>query len=232
MIDQTIKIENIGKLKIQYAEISNPKVSTIIVGNAYGIMPYVKPLALKLSENGIQPYWFAFSGQENPKGEYSYKQCVDDLANVVGFVKGKNKHRNKINFLSHCAGSLMTLEYLIQSKDLKINKVAIYGLLYTMERRRNIAERKLKQCGVKYNLSEQDWAYNPLKAIEKCHSEILFCHAKDRLNLERATESEMELVVSHQQNSNIKWFEKGYDEDNAQIDNYIDTYLAFLKTDN
>jgi len=229
MTEQKIKSENIGKLKVHFTEISNPKVSTIIVGNAYGIMPYIKPLALKLGEHDIKAHWFAFSGQENTEGEYSQKQCIRDIDKVVNFLKAKNKNGSKINFLSHCAGSLMTLEYLKQHNNEKIHELVIYGLLYTMNRRRNIAERKLKNSGVKYNLSEQDWAYNPLEAIEKCNTEILFCHAKDKLNFERATESEMELVVSRKKNSAIKWFEKGYDADIAEIDNYIDTYVSFLK---
>jgi len=231
MTDQKIKSEDVGKLKVHFTEILNPKVSTIIIGNAYGIMPYIKPLAIKLSEHGIQAHWFAFSGQENTQGEYSHKQCVQDISDVVNFLKKKNDNGSKITFLSHCAGSLMTLEYLKQNADEDIKEVVIYGLLYTMNRRRNIAERKLKNSGVKYNLSEQDWAYNPLDAIEKCNSEVLFCHAKDKLNSERATESEMELAVSHQKHGNIKWFEMGYDEDNAVIDNYIETYVSFLKKD-
>ncbi len=231
MVEQKIKTETVGKLKVHFTEISNPKVSTIIVGNAYGIMPYIKPLAFKLNQHEIQACWFAFSGQENIEGEYSQKQCVQDIGNVVDFIKKKNDNPGKINFLSHCAGSLMTLEYLNQKKDESIKELAIYGLLYSMKRRRNIAERKLKNCDVKYNLSEQDWSYNPLEAIEKCDSEILFCHAKDKLNIERATESEMELAASIQKNNSIKWFEKGYDEDNSEIDNYIDTYVSFLKKD-
>ncbi len=225
MKEKQIKIDNIGNLKIQFIEVSDPITNTIIVGNAYGIMPYIKPLATKLSENGIQPHWFAFSGQERTEGEYSQKQCVNDIVNVVNYVKGKNSN---VNFLSHCAGSLMTLEYLKLSKDPDIKKVVIYGLLYTMNRRRIIAERKLNNCKVKYNLSEEDWAYNPLEAIDICHAEILFCHAKDKLNFERATELEMNLVISHQRKNKIKWFEKGYDEDNSEIDNYIDTYVSFL----
>lgn len=229
MSHNRLKIERIGKLKIQSIEVSNPLTKTIIVGNAYGIMPYIKPLAIKLSENSIQPYWFAFSGQENIEGKYSHKQCVQDLCNVALYVNNTKKDNVDINFLSHCAGSLMTLEYLKCNDSLNVKKIIIYGLLYAMHRRRNIAERKLKSCGIRYNLSEQDWMYNPLSAIKKCPSEILFCHAKDKLNFERATESEMELAVKQKQGNKIKWFEKGYDNEIALVDDYIDTYVSFLK---
>lgn len=228
MSQKRLKITRVGKLKIQSIEVSKPLTKTIIVGNAYGIMPYIKPLAIKLSEHNIEPYWFAFSGQENIEGEYSHEQCVQDLCNVALHVNNINRDNVDINFLSHCAGSLMTLEYLNQKNSLDIKKVIIYGLLYAMHRRRGIAERKLKLSNIKYNLSEQDWMYNPLNAIRKCTSKILFCHAKDKLNIERATESEMELAVNQKQGNKIKWFEKGYDDEVTLIDNFISTYVSFL----
>jgi len=205
----------------------NSNEVVLIAGNAYGIMPYIEPLAKQLVEKKFNPFWFSFSGQEGNAGDYNFKQGVEDFSNIINYLK--EQYSSDINILAHCAGSLITLEYLKETQNREIKNLAIYGLLYSMSRRRNVAERKLKNCGVKYNLSEQDWAYNPLNAIEKCQSNILFCHAKDKLNFERATEAEMELAVSHKTNSKIKWFEKGYDEDNTQIDNYINTYVSFLK---
>lgn len=229
MTERRLIIEEVKNLKLQSIVVPNPHSRTVIVGNAYGIMPYIKPLALKLSESGIQPYWFAFSGQEGTPGQYSYKQCIMDLANIINHVKFKNTNDSSINFLSHCAGSLMALEYLMQRNDSDIKRIAIYGLLYALNRRRIIAERKLVNCGVQFILSEKDWAYNPLKAIKNCQAQILFCHAKDKLNLERATEAEMELAVNQKESNRIKWFEKGYDEDIQAIDSYLETYVSFLK---
>lgn len=223
-----IQIANVGSLKLYTIENPTAKINTIIAGNAYGIMPYVRPIAEMLFDQNIQPFWFAFSGQEGTEGVFSHKQSVVDLKAIIKFIKS-NYPNKKLSFLAHCVGSLITLEYLKETQDKDVEQVVIYGLLYNMGRRRLIAEKRLKISGVNYNHTDEEWAYNPLKAIESCNANILFCHAKDKLNLERATEQEMELALKIQPNNKIKWFEKGYDDDDAQIDNYINTYVSFLK---
>lgn len=202
--------------------------NVLLVGNAYGIMPYIAPLAHILSQKGFNPYWFAFSGQEGTNGHYSYKECTSDIRIISDWIN--EKHPNTpFSIISHCAGSLMTLEYLKNNPDNKVKKLIIYGLLYAMDRRRPIAERKLKQCDVKYLLSETDWQYRPLDALSKTNIPLLFCHAKDSLNLDRASIEEMKLSVQSAPNASINWYENGYDDDLNNIDGFIGDYISFLK---
>ena len=222
-----LKISKVNHLDLYNFEVENPESATIIVGNAYGIMPYIKPLAQKLCNIKTKPYWFPFSGQECMDGAYSFAQGKQDLGNIVEYI---NYHNSlPINIIAHCAGSLITLEYLQKSNKPKINKMIIYGLLYQMSRRRQIAERKLINTGVKFNLSEEDWAYNPENAIKNLDFQILFCHSKDKLNIERATEQEMNKVKNLNSHNKLTWFENGYDEQVDNIDNFIDTYISHFK---
>jgi predicted alpha/beta hydrolase len=222
----THHIKHITIFALQQKTKSNANV--LLVGNAYGIMPYITPLANKLHAQGYNVFWFAFSGQENTNGSYSYKECTNDIRIISEWIID-NYPNLPYNIISHCAGSLMTIEYLKNNPENKVKKLIIYGLLYAMDRRRTIAERKLKQCNVQYNLSEQDWGYRPLKTLSQINVPILFCHAKDKLNLDRASEEEMDLVMSHASNGRIKWFENGYDSDLNNIEQFINNYVAFLR---
>ena len=206
---------------------STSKSNVIIVGNAYGVMPYISPLANRLAEFKMQPFWFAFSGQENTLGKYSYSECTNDISMVVDYVK-KLHPTKPLHILAHCAGSLMTLEYLKNSNNKTVEKLIIYGLLYAMDRRRNIAERKLKQCHVNYDLSNENWAYKPLDALSKTSIPVLFCHSKDKLNLDRASASEMLLSFKNTPNSDLKWFDEGYDENLENIEHFLPEYINFL----
>jgi poly(3-hydroxyalkanoate) synthetase len=201
----------------------------LIVGNAYGVMPYVHPLALNLHESGYNPFWFAFSGQDGTKGIYSYSQGVEDIRVIVEHIKEETSAPT-VKLISHCAGSLFTLEYLKHFPDSSVSKLIIYGLLYSMSRRRKIAERRLRQSGVKYALSEEDWNYNPLAALSTLKIPTFFCHAQDSLNTERATHDEMTLAVAATNNSSIRWFKEGYDNDTDLIKEFMPYYRDFLNS--
>ena len=207
--------------------VDNPVANVAIVGNAYGIMPYVEPLAKQLAENGYKPYWFAFSGQEKREGLYSSVQGLNDIKEAYLGIKAQNEL--PIFFIAHCAGSLMTMEFMRRNPDLIVEKLIVYGLLYSANRRRAIAERKFKMRGVSYQVSEEEWQYNPSETIQKLSCDILFCHAKDKLNLVRATEEEMIHVAALRDNIQLKWFEEGYDENNENIAKFMKTYLTYFK---
>lgn len=221
-----ISKEKAGHIDLFSIDTESPKSNVIIVGNAYGVMPYILPLAENLHKEGIKPYWFPFSGQEGTDGKYSFEQGKRDLKSVIDHIKSNSKL--EINLISHCAGSLISLEYLKENNENNINKMIVYGLLFSMNRRRNIAERKMAKCGVKFNISEEDWLYNPTDAIKYLNKEILFCHSKDKLNTERATKNEMETVVSLRDNIHLNWFENGYDENNELIPTFASKYINYL----
>lgn len=221
-----INKEKAGHINLFSIDTESPKSNVVIVGNAYGVMPYILPLAENLHKEAIKPYWFPFSGQEGTDGSYSFEQGKEDLKCVIDYIKSNSKL--EINLISHCAGSLISFEYLKENNEQNINKMIVYGLLFSMNRRRNIAERKLINSEVRYNLSEEDWLYNPTNTIESLNKEILFCHSKDALNTERATNKEMETVASLRSNIHLNWFENGYDDSNELIPTFAKTYINYL----
>lgn len=221
-----IKKEKAGYIDLHSIEMESPKSNVVIVGNAYGVMPYILPLAENLHKEGFKPYWFPFSGQEGTEGQYSFEQGKEDLKNIINHIKSQSDL--DIHLISHCAGSLISLEYLKENNEQNINKLIIYGLLFSMNRRRNITERRLVNSEVKYNLSEEDWLYNPTNAIKSLNKEILFCHSADKLNQERATKEEMSMVAELKTNIKLNWFEEGYDEQNELIPFFTETYVNYL----
>lgn len=222
-----IDMKSVNNNFLTSVDVKNAISNVIIVGNAYGIMSYIEPLAFQLAAHNIKPFWFLFSGQEKRGGVYSFSQGVEDINEVYNYVLSESVL--PINFLTHCAGSLITFEFLKHYQCVKINKLIVYGLLYSMNRRRPIAERRLINAGVNYSLTEEEWLYNPTDAIRDINREVLFCHAKDKLNLDRATMKEMVNLQSINSNIKIKWFDDGYDDNNQNISKFIDTYVSYFK---
>ena len=211
---------------IRTLEVQGATRNIVLVGNAYGIMPYIPELANKFSRHNIKPYWFPFSGQEYRPGMYCIRQGVEDLAEVIQHIRMQNSL--EINILCHCAGSLIALKYLSMYQDKEVDKVIVYGLLRNPNRRRNIAERKLKTQGVKYAIPNEEWNHNPIESLVNIEKNILFCHPEDQLNLDRATKEEMMELKAFKNNIKLRYFEKGYDEDCNSIDCFFETYLEYL----
>ncbi len=220
------KIDHLELISINDS-INEKKGNILILGNAYGIMPYQEPLALEFDKLHFKPFWFAFSGQEGVEGNYSFESGVNDIQIIVDYIH-KCYPNVPLYVLAHCSGSLLTLEYLINYPKNPIKKLMIYGLMYNMNRRRTIAERKFKSANVNYKLSENDWNYKPLNALSKVNIPILFCHANDTANIGRGTEEEMSLALSHSNNANIIWFDNGYDNNLSFIPEYMNEYVPFI----
>ena len=201
--------------------------NVLIIGNAYGVMPYIAPLATQLSESGYRPFWFAFSGQGGTPGEFCFESGVRDIEMILHWLS-ENHDDKPIRIVSHCAGSLLAIEYLSKFHNSKVDKMIIYGLLFSMQRRRRIAERRLRQSGVKYNLSEADWAYSPLETLSALSIPILFTHASDELNIDRASVDEINSAVAATSDGRLIWHNMGYDNDLSLIREYIDEYVEFL----
>ncbi len=203
------------------------KGNILVIGNAYGIMPYQEPLAQEIEKVGYKPYWFAFRGQEGVPGYYSFETGVEDIKTAVDYLQVHSGDL-PLDVIGHCSGSLLTLEYLVKNPENPIKKLIIYGLLYSMNRRRKIAEKKFELSKVKYKLSEEDWNYKPLEALSKVDIPIFFCHARDESNLGRGAEEEMQAALSAAQNAKIQWFDGGYDNNLDMIPHYVRYYREFL----
>ncbi len=203
----------------------------IMMGNAYGVMPYQEPLAEALSGSGFDIYWFPFNGQAGSvSGEFSIRSGAQDLAEVIEFVQDHRDDSEKLpHILAHCASGLITMEYLKNIPKSLVNKVIIYGLLAQPGRLRSRAEKKLEQLGVRSGLHEWDWNYSAEEAATKQPSlSFLLCHADDVLNRRRASRNELEQIQAQMPNSTIKVFHKGYDRSLDAIPAYASFYTSWL----
>jgi alpha-beta hydrolase superfamily lysophospholipase len=203
----------------------------LILGNAYGIMPYQEPLADALSRRGLNTLWFPFSGQSGSlSGTFSIRSGARDLAQVVDLVQeGHNNTDSPLHILAHCASGLITMEYLRSHPDTPVQKVIVYGLLTDPGRLRDRAEKRLVEAGVCSGLSEWDWTYSagevaPVLPVLP----FLFCHAEDKLNRRRSTAEELEKLVKRMPDASLKIFPEGYDDNLDAISLYASMYVNWL----
>lgn len=199
----------------------------LIVGNAYGVMPYQPVLGDALATEGFETSWFAFSGQEGTAGVYSVETAVRDLGLVIDHLSGEGSASLRI--LAHCAGSIMVTEYLLRHGGAAVEQLAIYGLLFKPSRRRAKAEPLLQRCGVRQAIEEYGWNYPWREQMPRLETPILLCHARDDLNLERATEEEIDLAAHLAKDCKLKWFERGYDRDLEMLPEFVQTYVEWFR---
>src|ERR1043166_1959421 len=123
--------------------------SLIVLGNAYGIMPYQVPLAAALADRGFEPWGFAFSGQEGTGVSFDAQSVLHDVSVALNHIKSK-KPDELLSMIAHCMGGLIALEYLgrHQDKQRQIGKLIVYGLLFNPARRWEHALPRLKKRGV------------------------------------------------------------------------------------
>lgn len=201
----------------------------LILGNAYGIMPYQEPLATALAERGLDSWWFAFSGQSGTEGSFSRASAVQDVSIAIDYIAQKQPNES-LSIIAHCAGGLMALEYLRSRPQvsLPVKSLIIYGLLFNPSRRRPQAVPLFESSRVKTELTEDDWNYTPLQALPALTLPVLFCHAKDKINLARASEEEVDTAVEATPKAEVVWFDRGYDRDLTTLPEFVECYYAWL----
>lgn len=205
----------------------NRENPVLVVGNAYGVMPYQDGVARSLAQNGFSASWFAFSGQDGTSGRYSRVSAVRDIALAVDFFSAQSKSK-RISLLAHCAGSLMALEYLRTHPSNPVHEMIVYGLLYKASRRQKLAQGLFKKMGTEEALTQDDWEYDPIPAIKHCEIPILFCHPTDKLNLMRCTRDEMMHVQDSGNHVELTWFGDGYDNDMTSLPDFVNVYVDWL----
>ncbi len=201
----------------------------MIIGNAYGIMPYQIPLAESMAARGWDPMWFSFRGQPGATGVYTGYSGLEDIDIALKWSRIRSSG-SELRVIAHCAGAAMILEYMANMIRDEITALAVYGLLFNPQRRRKIAESRLKKCGVNTAISDEVWNHSPLTAISRVQVPMLFCHPRDRLNLSRATEGEIGQVERASQFSQVMWFERGYDRSIETLPQFVSCYDRWFKT--
>lgn len=198
----------------------------LVVGNAYGVLPYQLNLAQELAGRGYQVHWFPFSGQEGTSGTFGVAQGANDLDVIATYIASSSGGR-ELHAITHCAGALLMTEYL-STRSSPVMSLSIYGILYAPWRRRRIAERRLKERGVPFDLSEQDWHYPWNDRLAQVTTPAQLVHAKDAINLDRANEREVASACAVL-GCDCIWFDQGYDNEQASIPSYCDVYEDFIR---
>lgn len=203
---------------------------TLVLGNAYGILPYQTHLVDRLGERGVRAYTFAFSGQDDTNDRfYSQETCTDDIGVAIEFLLSRHE---KVSVLSHCAGGLMLLSRLSRYPCRDVDKLLIYGLLYFPQRRRHRATRLFQESGVRVGLTEADWRFDAVSAIRSIGQPVLFCHPHDPLNVGRASDKEMTTLLRATRQGRLVCTGRGYDEEPERVNDYLPFYLDWLERGN
>lgn len=216
------KVEHLTLFSLNRNETS-PQV--LVVGNAYGVLPYQLQLAQHLASRGFQVHWFPFSGQEGTSGHFGVAQGANDLDKIVSYIADSNGDR-ELHAIAHCAGALLMTEYL-SSRNSPLMSLSIYGILYAPWRRRRIAERRLREKGVAFELSEGDWRYPWNDRLARITTPAQLVHSADSLNLDRASKAEVTNACALL-GCDCIWFDQGYDNEPDLIPSYCDVYEDFI----
>ncbi len=201
----------------------------LILGNAYGVMPYHVPLAEAMARRGYWVSWFAFSGQDGTAGTLSMDSAVRDITLAVEFVN-QRKSDQGLAVIAHCAGGIAAVEYMCQHASSPIRQLIIYGLLFDPRRRQASAEPRMRDCGLRQSIEEDAWDYKWLERLPSIRIPVLFCHSRDSINLSRATPSEIEMASSVVPDATVAWFERGYDTSLATLPQFVETYDRWLSS--
>lgn len=225
--------ESVGRLtllNIQHSIGHSTRGTVLILPNAYGILPYLEPLASELAENGWDTFWFAFSGQ-GTGGELSLASAVSDLSVIINHLKSIGSR--PLSVIAHGAGAFAILEYLKndphRSEDL--STLIITGMLLNVPRVFHSDINEIEKHNVSARLSSEETEYNPVTALQAINIPVLFCHASDKRHLLRATAEEMNTAVTLTPNATIRWFDKGYDDDLEQLRPFVDSYIKWLSSE-
>jgi alpha-beta hydrolase superfamily lysophospholipase len=200
--------ESVGRLtlfNIQHSIGHSTRGTVLILPNAYGILPYLEPLASELAENGWDTFWFAFSGQRNG-GELSLASAVSDLSVIIDRLKSIGS--KPLSLIAHGAGALAILEYLKSDPQRceDLNTLIITGMLFNVQRVLNSDINEIEKYNVCARLDSEETEYDPATALQAIKIPVLFCHAIDKRHLLRATEQEMNTAVNLTPNASIRWF--------------------------
>lgn len=224
LLHQVTKVAHLSLHRLHQPDSSTP---VLVVGNAYGVLPYQVRLASEFASQGYDVYWFPFSGQDGTAGTFGVAQGVEDLGVILSHLDSALPATG-IHVVAHCAGSLITTEYLQGSGSSQIRSLSIYGILYAPWRRRRIAERRLRNAGVLFDLSHNDWYYPWKSRLSSLAVPTQLFHANDELNLDRANKIEIEEACVAL-NSACVWFDRGYDTEYENIRSFRMAYELHIQ---
>ncbi len=222
----SIKAEH---LTIHRVEPLEPGPDVLVIGNAYGVLPYQTELARCLSLRGFRPWWWAFSGQNGTSGSFCLESGVRDIGLGLEVIRSESQRNTAINVVTHCAGTMGITEFMCRKGCADVRRMIVYGLLFSPARRRSFAEPLMRRCGVNQTIEDYTWNYPWLEKLPQLDIPLLLCHARDSLNLQRATETEIQTAAAAAKNAELRWFEKGYDRETERVSAFADSYASWLK---
>jgi dienelactone hydrolase len=150
------------------------KGQVIILGNAYGIMPYQEPLARSLSENGWEAFWFPLSGQPYTiegethiaQGKFVSKDLAKDLPKAVEYITNNfSCLTDSLNIIAHCVSGLIAMSYLAENPLNPIKSFISYGLLVDPTRVKARGQSKMLKVGIESILNSDVWSYNAFDLV-------------------------------------------------------------------
>lgn len=201
----------------------------LVLGNAYGVMPYQQPIAERLSGHGFEAYWAPLRGQPASfGGAFSIRGAASDVADIVAVIRGRAGPADRLSLIGHCASSLAILEYFRSHPDNRIDGAVLYSPLTNRLRIAHGAAR-LGQAGVRHDLTQFDLEYAAASAARGLRTPILLVEPKDSLNAKRTCHSDLEDIQRAATSATLVDIETGYDEDASGLATAIDFYMVWLR---
>ena len=216
------------KIMLPIGSSQHSKGRVIILGNAFGVMPYQPLLGCELAEKGYEAWWFAYRGQDGTPGVFTGLSGADDLRQVFSCAR-EYQEKQSFSVISHCASGLILAEYFRRYEAQNVTNVIFYGFLYKPSRRRKTSIQGFRKYNTKTAFNDSAWHYDPLPGLQKAGVPMLFCHAEDKINRLRASRTEIEVLAEQCGTATIEWFKEGYDQATDNISIFVDKYISWLQ---
>jgi len=183
-----------------------------MVGNAYGVLPYVHTMADVIADHGYAAVFCNFRGQGGSGGTLSVQNATEDLAAVVAACQDHPAvDVGRQVMLAQCTGTYAALDYLIRGEKHPITALAIYGLVFMPNKVKQRALSMMSEHKVRWDPHAIDWEYDPCRAISKLRVPTLLTHALDERNLSRSSLHEVLTVFSYIRDGQLALLKQGYD---------------------
>lgn len=183
-----------------------------MVGNAYGVLPYIHTMADVITCHGYAAVFCNFRGQGGSGGTLSVSNATEDLAAVIEVCQAHPAiDVTQQVMLAQCTGTYAALEYLVNRKNRLVKALAIYGLVFMPTKVKQRALMLMAEHKVRWDPDAVDWEYDPCRAISKLRVPTLLTHALDERNLSRSSLHEILTVYSYVRDGQLTLLQQGYD---------------------
>lgn len=201
------------------------KKTVIILGNAYGRMPYQDALCDQMSASGYNVLSPMLSGQVGGKPRhFNIANGILDLQECCEKTTTKDLY-----IIAHCATGIIVNEFLVSHPSI-FKKAIFYSPLCHPYNLKGKVEAKFLEHSLNYDLGEREWTYSFINEVQRNKSiPFKVFVIDDSFNKHRCTIEDGFSIRKNSSLASVAVIKNGYDRNNTYIDGIAKEYVRFLE---